>query len=56
MARRTFEPDCWQGEPANREPAKCARLVWADPERLPPDVVEYTAAILALSGAGSRSP
>lgn len=41
-----FDPDWWDGEPVNREPAKCSGLVWADPEWLPPDVVEYTTAVL----------
>ena len=31
----------WTGEPANREPAKCDELRWADPEHLPPTVIPY---------------
>jgi hypothetical protein len=30
----------------HREPAKCSQLVWADPGNLPPDTVDYTAAII----------
>lgn len=37
----------WQGEPVNREPHKCARLVWADPANPPARTVPYTAAALA---------
>lgn len=31
----------WSGEIANREPTKCDELRWADPDRLPPNVVPY---------------
>jgi 8-oxo-dGTP diphosphatase len=37
----------WSGEPANREPHKCAGLHWADPARPPANTVPYTAAALA---------
>jgi 8-oxo-dGTP diphosphatase len=36
-----------EGEPANREPHKCAGLYWADPARPPASTVPYTAAALA---------
>jgi 8-oxo-dGTP diphosphatase len=41
-----FEPASWSGEPANTEPHKHSELVWADPGRLPPDTVDYTAAVI----------
>ena len=41
-----FEPGQWHGEPANQEPAKCSELIWADPDHLPADTVEYTAAAI----------
>lgn len=41
-----FEPAPWDGEPVNREPAKCSGLLWADPRDPPPDTVPYTAAAL----------
>ena len=41
-----FEPGQRDGEPAIGEPAKCSQLLWADPGDLPPDTVEYTAAII----------
>jgi len=37
----------WSGEPANREPHKCAGLSWADPACPPANTVPYTAAALA---------
>ena len=42
----------WNGEPANREPHKCARLLWADPSRPPAGTVPYTAAALAQISQG----
>jgi 8-oxo-dGTP diphosphatase len=41
-----FEPEQWTGEPAICEPAKCAELLWADPDALPADTVAYTAAAI----------
>jgi 8-oxo-dGTP pyrophosphatase MutT (NUDIX family) len=41
-----FEPSSWDGEPVIGEPAKCSELVWADPGDLPPDTVQYAAAII----------
>lgn len=45
-----FEPDRWHGKPVNRE---CSALLWADPESLPPDTIEYTAAILRAVQRGA---
>ena len=42
----------WHGEPTNREPHKCARLLWADPTDPPETTVPYTAAALAHISAG----
>jgi 8-oxo-dGTP diphosphatase len=44
----------WSGEPANREPHKCAGLHWADPARPPTNTVPYTAA--ALAAITQRAP
>ncbi len=42
-----FTPTDWNGEPENREPHKCAGLTWADPDNLPSNTVDYTAAAVA---------
>lgn len=42
-----FLAETWTGEPGNREPEKCAGLLWADPAQPPPHTVPYTAAALA---------
>ena len=34
----------WEGEPVNAEPDKCAGLLWADPDDLPPHTIAYGAA------------
>lgn len=47
-----FEPRTWDGEPVNAEPGKCSELVWADPACLPPDTVDYTAAIIGAVERG----
>jgi len=31
----------WDGEVRNNEPEKCDELCWADPEKLPPNVIPY---------------
>lgn len=49
-----FEPDCWDGQPVISEPAKCSQLLWADPGNLPPDTVEYTAAIIRAVEHGTN--
>lgn len=38
----------WTGEAVNAEPAKCAELRWAPPDRLPDNTVPYTAAGIGL--------
>jgi 8-oxo-dGTP pyrophosphatase MutT (NUDIX family) len=47
-----FEPREWDGEPVNAEPHKHSALVWADPARLPPDVVGYAAAVITAVERG----
>ncbi len=47
-----FLADNWQGEPVNREPHKCARLLWADPANPPANTVPYTAAALMQIAKG----
>lgn len=39
-----FTTTHWRGEPENREPHKCAKLTWADPDLLPANTVPYAAA------------
>ena len=39
-------PGHWDGQPVNAEPHKHSELIWADPSDLPPDTVDYTAAII----------
>ncbi|NNH73675.1 NUDIX domain-containing protein [Nocardia uniformis] len=41
-----FVTDTWDGEPWNREPHKCARLLWTDPANPPATTVAYTAGAL----------
>jgi 8-oxo-dGTP diphosphatase len=47
-----FMPSHWDGEPVNAEPHKHSELHWADPARLPPDTVGYTAAVIAAVEQG----
>ena len=42
-----FLAGSWRGQPINREPHKCAQLLWADPTDPPANTVPYTAAALA---------
>lgn len=42
----------WHGEPVNREPHKCAELVWANPAKPPATTVAYTVAALAQISSG----
>lgn len=42
-----FLADNWRGQPINREPHKCAQLLWADPTDPPANTVPYPAAALA---------
>ncbi|MEV7678813.1 NUDIX domain-containing protein [Streptomyces sp. NPDC088341] len=39
-----FEATEWEGEPENREPAKCLDLRWFSVHELPEDIIEYPAA------------
>lgn len=48
-----FTTTRWRGEPANREPHKCANLHWVDPARPPASTVPYTAAALAQITQGT---
>jgi 8-oxo-dGTP diphosphatase len=49
-----FAVSRWSGTPLIAEPAKCTELVWADPDDLPRDVVDYVAvAIRALQAKQS---
>ena len=41
-----FAVSRWSGTPLVAEPAKCTELVWADPDDLPGDVVDYAAVAL----------
>lgn len=47
-----FETSKWQGEPYNAEPHKCSELIWADPVRLPSDMVPLVVQTLANIAAG----
>jgi 8-oxo-dGTP pyrophosphatase MutT (NUDIX family) len=47
-----FEPHSWDGEHVNAEPHKHSALVWADPARLPPDVVGCAAAVITAVERG----
>ncbi|WP_159945319.1 MULTISPECIES: NUDIX domain-containing protein [unclassified Nocardiopsis] len=38
-----FASERWQNQPYNREPDKCARLLWADPAHLPSNTIAYPA-------------
>jgi 8-oxo-dGTP diphosphatase len=48
-----FTATRWTGEPVNREPHKCAGLLWADPARPPADTVPYSAAALDAMAHGA---
>jgi 8-oxo-dGTP diphosphatase len=39
-----FATTIWRGEPFNAEPAKCAGLIWIDPDQPPPNTIAYTVA------------
>jgi 8-oxo-dGTP diphosphatase len=49
-----FTPRIWSGQPVNAEPDKHSELVWASPARLPPDIVDYTAAVIGAVEHGTR--
>lgn len=47
-----FTPRAWDGEPVNAEPHKHSELIWADPDDLPADTAEYTAAVITAAERG----
>jgi 8-oxo-dGTP pyrophosphatase MutT (NUDIX family) len=47
-----FLTEKWAGDPWNREPGKCARLIWSDPGQPPSAAVPYTAAALRQIAQG----
>jgi 8-oxo-dGTP diphosphatase len=49
-----FQPSQWSGNPANREPGKHSELAWADPDHLPLDTVDYTAAAITAIRQGQH--
>ncbi|GGP88276.1 NUDIX hydrolase [Saccharothrix coeruleofusca] len=60
MFRRSLEPRvdlffvarAWTGNPEIREPHKCTELVWADPENLPDDALDFIGTALAGTRTG----
>lgn len=38
-----FATSAWGGTPGIREPRKCTELVWADPDNLPADALDFLA-------------
>ncbi|OWR28996.1 NUDIX hydrolase [Saccharibacillus sp. O23] len=36
-----FETECWDGEPVNLEPDKCAELYWCPADELPQETVPF---------------
>ena len=60
MFRRSLEPrvdiffaiGAWTGTPEIREPHKCTELVWASPDRLPADALDYVSQALANASQG----
>jgi 8-oxo-dGTP diphosphatase len=49
-----FRVSAWTGEPVIAEPDRCTQLVWADPGRLPRDVIDYV--VLALDALRAGRP
>jgi 8-oxo-dGTP diphosphatase len=41
-----FTVGAWTGTPEIREPHLCTELVWVDPERVPPDAIDYLPGVL----------
>jgi 8-oxo-dGTP diphosphatase len=49
-----FRTTQWSGDPTNREPHKCAGLIWTNPDELPDNTVPYSAAAIAQIQAGAH--
>ncbi|WP_459545213.1 NUDIX domain-containing protein [Nocardia sp. X0981] len=47
-----FTAESWDGTPEIREPRKCSELVWADPEDLPRDTLDFVATAWADTKEG----
>jgi len=47
-----FTASAWDGTPHIREPHKCTELIWATPDSLPDDTLEYVTAAIANAEAG----
>lgn len=47
-----FVAQSWQGTPEIREPHKCSELVWADPDDLPGDTLDFVATAWADAKEG----
>src|SRR2546430_2732739 len=47
-----FEAAHWQGKPTNLEPNKCSELLWADPNKLPKDIIPVVCQALQHIAAG----
>jgi 8-oxo-dGTP diphosphatase len=60
MFRRSLEPrvdiffttSTWTGTPKIREPQKCTELVWADPDDLPADALDFIGAAIINARTG----
>jgi 8-oxo-dGTP pyrophosphatase MutT (NUDIX family) len=47
-----FTARSWIGTPAIREPHKCTELVWADPDDLPADALDFIGTAITNASAG----
>lgn len=47
-----FTAESWAGTPQIREPRKCSELVWADPDALPGDTLDFVATAWADAQEG----
>ena len=36
-----FRSECWTGQPSNREPSKCDKILWADLDNMPDNVIPH---------------